>query len=151
MTHLQPILSPDRAAEGDMIHLEGEFDFPAYRTGSEVYDSLRERAEIIGGIVTKEAPGVIGVYPWNGPGSFRLFFPAADETVEKISVVDTNGDTEDEWTIEELRQRAENAQPVLDHLEENMTQADEETDDSDRYRIDFGEGELVPVDDEEEE
>lgn len=148
MTHLQPLLRLDGAAEGDMINLEGEFDFAAYRTGVEVYESLRERAEIIGGLVTKEGDGVIGVYPWNGPGSFRLHFPADDETVERIDVVDQDGDLEEIWTIEELRERAENAEPVLEAMEKHMSKVeeDEEPEHGETYRIDFGEGELVPTD-----
>lgn len=55
MTHLQPIYMPDRGKNDcDMINLEGEFDFRADLPGGEVYESLRDRAGIIGGIVTKE-------------------------------------------------------------------------------------------------
>jgi len=149
MTHLQPIYLPDRGKDDcDMINLEGEFDFRADRPGEEVYDSLKERAEMIGGIVTTEGKNEVRVYPWNGPGSFVLHFPAKDESVEQIDVLDRDGEVVEEYPIEQMIERGKAAKVATDYLNEHMEEADEDTpEENETYRIDFSEGELVPADD----
>jgi hypothetical protein len=97
-SHLQPVYRPPRDSsnpdlEEGRIHLEGEFDFPVDQPPSEIADSLAERAEIIGGLVTHSRnDGHIQVHPWNGPGFFRLIYDpdTPDPRIEAIAVFDRN-------------------------------------------------------------
>jgi len=152
MTHLQPIYRPDYGKDDcDFIHLEGEFEFRADLTHDEVYETMFERAEMIGGLCRKAGDNVLQIHPWNGPGSFLLRFPANDEPLEQIDVVDSDGEIVDEYPIEQMIERGKAAEVGLEILNEHMEEADESTDDGDRFRIDFGEGELVPVEEDAEE
>lgn len=154
MTHLKPRYVPDYYDDGTgNIHLEGEFEFPADWDGITVHSELRDRAELIGGVVTMEGGSRTRVYPWNGPGSFRLQFGGAKEPLESITVLDDDGEPVEEYPIEELKEMGREAEKVTAALNETMTPTNE-SDDNDEpehgktYRIDFGSGELVPVDDE---
>jgi hypothetical protein len=160
MTDLYPIYRPNYGKNDcDFIHLEGEFEFRADLPGTEVYEMLRERAEMIGGLVTKDAEGEVRVYPWNGPGSFRLHFPAGDEPVDQIDVLDRDGNTVEKFSIEQMIERGKAAQVGVDFLEKHMKPAEESESEPNwvdgepekRYRIDFASGDLVPIDEEDDD
>jgi hypothetical protein len=142
----------------DFIHLEGEFEFRADLPGARIHELLRDRAEIIGGLVTGLRRASDGgrrhfdVYPWNGPGFFRCSYPEPGEPIDIIIVFDGDGTVDEKYIVEQMKTDAERVQPAIDYLEKNMKPADESSDPEHgkRYRLDFSKGELVPVDEEDD-
>jgi hypothetical protein len=109
-THLQAAYRPDWENsnpdyDDGQIHLEGEFDFPADQPARDVAESFKDRAEVIGGLVRhNKTSGHIDVFPWNGPGFFRLSYDPdnPDARVEAIIVFDGNDDPARHDTVDEL-------------------------------------------------
>lgn len=147
-SHLVPTYRPDwenshpEWPQGQ-IHLEGELDFPADQPAREVADSLRDRAEHIGAIVShNEQAGHIDAYPWNGPGFFRLSYDVDEPnaSVDEISVFDRNNDLAAQISMDDLIENGEMVHSILDKVSFDRVDDDDET----LYRI-TTDG-LVPVD-----
>jgi len=146
-THLEPAYRPEWGNsnpdwEDGQIHLEGEFDFPADQPAREIAKMLRERAEQIGGVVTHDRTnGNIDVYPWNGPGYFRLRYDVDDEgaRISEITVFDGVGKPASHDTVEELKERGEVSSRIVEHIE-----SADDVEEGGLFRI-TGDG-LVPVD-----
>jgi hypothetical protein len=110
-SHLQPRYCPEWGNsnpdfDDGQIHLEGEFDFPADQPAQDVAESFADRAETIGGIVShSSSAGHIDVYPWNGPGFFRLTYDPDDPEarIDSIVVFDRNNDPARHETVSKLK------------------------------------------------
>lgn len=114
MTHLTPRYCAHWSDDRDYIHLEGELDFPVDLAAEDVLESLRDRAEAIGAIVTHDSGDeFFRAYPWNGPGHFRCHFDSLDEPVTRITVHDTDGDEVSSHDIDDLEEEGQKAAELM--------------------------------------
>lgn len=118
MTHLKPRYCTHWSDNQDYIHLEGELDFPADLAAGRVLESLCDRAEAIGAIVTHDdGDEFFRAYPWNGPGHFRCHFDSLDDPVTRITVHDTDGEQVSSHDIDDLEEEGRKAADILAALD----------------------------------
>lgn len=106
--------------ENHLIHLEGEMEFKRDLTMEEIYQTLHERAMKIGGAVTIHEGGEkIKVTCWNAM-EFILYGDGMDGRLEEIKSIDTAERDNPETvthTLEELEEKAEKTEKIVDALE----------------------------------
>lgn len=123
MTHLSPRYAPDWGR--GQLHLEGEFDFPHDLPARDVYEDFTDRAEVIGGFVThSSSEQYLGVYPWNGPGHFRLYYDDWTRPITEIAVHDGDDDEHSRDPVSGIIKRGEAAYRLLNAATDDEPEQD---------------------------
>lgn len=104
--------------ENGTIHLDGEMDFGAETPLEDVYESLWDRAEMIGEIVTKESETHVKVTGQRGMLAYHLYAESPEEPVNRIKSVNRRKDEEVEKPVSEIKEEGREAQEFIDFLEE---------------------------------
>lgn len=106
---------------GGTIHLDGSFDFPLDVEIQEVADSLRKRAEEVGGLVsTKRNKTWVKVSCQYGAIKFILESDEPDQPVKRITSIDTRAEKRVTHSIEELVRDGKKTAELKEWIEEQV-------------------------------